>query len=121
MFNAEYLSALSQHAHRTVVVSCWDRNSLSGLELRNPEFIVIPGATKVRDAGVRPLFETYTETIENIRALSAPGVLCLVGGGLIGKIFIDAAKQEGAVALDVGSVMDYFAGRATRNVADMVI
>jgi hypothetical protein len=75
----------------------------------------------VRDAGVRPLFETYTETIENIRALSAPGVLCLVGGGLIGKIFIDAAKQEGAVALDVGSVMDYFAGRATRNIADMMI
>jgi hypothetical protein len=121
MFNAEYLSALSQHAHRTVVVSCWDRDSLSGLELRNPEFIVIPGATKVRDAGVRPLFETYTETIESIRGLSAPGVLCLVGGGLIGKIFIDAAKQEGAVALDVGSVMDYFAGRATRNIADMMI
>lgn len=121
MFTAEYLSALSQHAHRTVVVSCWDSDSLASVELRNPEFIVISGATKVRDAGVRPLFETYTETIENIRALSAPGVLCLVGGGLIGKIFIDAAKQKGAVALDVGSVMDYFAGRATRNVADMVI
>lgn len=121
MFNAEYLSALSQNAHRTIVVSCWDRDVLSGIELRNPEFIVIPGATKVRDAGARPLFETYTETINRIRAHSAPGVLCLVGGGIIGKIFIDAAKQEGAVALDVGSVMDYFAGRATRNVADMVI
>lgn len=121
IFDAAYLSALSQHAHRTIVVSCWGHDKLVGMDLRNPEFIVISGATKVRDTVDRPLFETYEETIARIIELSAPGVLCLVGGGLIGKIFIDAAKQQGAVALDVGSVMDYIAGRATRNIADILM
>lgn len=121
LFHAPYLSALSRHAVRTVVISCWKSDELASLDLRNPEYIVIPGATKVRGRGVRPLFETYKETLETIKSAAAPGVLLLVGGGLIGKIFIDAAKREGAVAIDVGSVMDYFAGRATRNIADMVI
>jgi hypothetical protein len=40
-----------------------------------------------------------------------PGQLWLVGAGVLGKVYCDAIKRAGAVAIDVGSVLDVWAGR----------
>jgi hypothetical protein len=39
----------------------------------------------------------------------------LVGAGPLGKIYCDAVKHAGGVAIDIGSIMDAWAGRMTRS------
>jgi hypothetical protein len=65
-----------------------------------------------------PIFASYREIAAEVRAHSEPGTLVLVGAGIVGKIFIGEAKRAGAVALDVGSLLDYMAGYPTRPLAD---
>lgn len=43
-----------------------------------------------------------------------PGSLLLVGAGVIGKIYCNWWRDRGGVAMDIGGVMDIFAGRITR-------
>ena len=43
---------------------------------------------------------------EQVRTLSRPGDLVLIAAGVVGKIFVDDARQSGAVGLDVGSSLD---------------
>jgi hypothetical protein len=42
------------------------------------------------------------------------GTLVLVGAGIFGKVYCHAAKQHGAVALDLGSAFDLMSGIKTR-------
>ena len=53
---------------------------------------------------------------ELIRELERPlqGQLFLVAGGLLGKLYCDRIKKSGGVALDIGSVVDAWMGKATR-------
>jgi hypothetical protein len=39
---------------------------------------------------------------------------------MVGKIFVDEAKMRGAVAIDVGSLLDYMVERKTRTIADLI-
>lgn len=57
-----------------------------------------------------PLPFTYPSVIERIRGTVQPGDLVLVSGGVIGKIFIQEAKNRGAVALDIGGALDEWIG-----------
>ena len=50
------------------------------------------------------------------RAINCEGALCLVGAGVVGKIYCNWFRDRGGVAMDVGSVMDSFAGYQTRGV-----
>lgn len=43
-----------------------------------------------------------------------PGSLLLVGAGVIGKIYCNWWRDRGGVAMDIGGVMDLWAGRITR-------
>ena len=45
-----------------------------------------------------------------------PGTLALVGAGIPGKIYCHWLKEAGCVALDVGSTLDAWMGRASRSV-----
>ncbi len=47
-----------------------------------------------------------------------PGALFLIGAGFCGKIYADAIRRRGGLALDVGSLMDLWAGRFTRPYMD---
>jgi len=40
-----------------------------------------------------------------------PGEIWLVGAGVLGKVYCHAIQQAGAVAVDIGSVLDAWAGR----------
>jgi hypothetical protein len=57
-----------------------------------------------------PLPNLYEQIDAEVREKVAPGTLVLVAGGIVGKIFIDTARTSGAVALDLGSVMDEWVG-----------
>jgi hypothetical protein len=117
LFTPAFIEELAAAAKRVIVVGCWPRTRFAVEILSDAEFVLIPPSQCVDDAQTgdfRPLFESYGEIIEDIRGRSAPGTLVLVGAGLIGKIFLHAARTVGAVALDIGSTMDYLAGRMTR-------
>jgi hypothetical protein len=68
----------------------------------------------------KPLWLSYPDVIGRVREVSAPGHLVLVGAGILGKVFVHEARQRGAVALDIGSMPDYFAGYKTRDVWDLI-
>lgn len=48
------------------------------------------------------------------RAVPCEGNLCLVGAGFIGKIYNNWFRDLGGVSMDIGSIFDSFAGKATR-------
>jgi hypothetical protein len=47
-----------------------------------------------------------------------PGLVVLVGAGVLGKIYCRRVKELGGIALDIGSLMDLWAGLRTREVPD---
>lgn len=54
--------------------------------------------------------------VEIPRALASwPGLVVLVGAGVLGKIYCHRVKQLGGIAIDVGSMMDVWAGLKTRD------
>jgi len=53
------------------------------------------------------------ETIRN-RIKGGKGHLVLVGAGFLGKTYCEWARQQGSVAIDIGSVFDYWADTPTR-------
>jgi hypothetical protein len=62
-----------------------------------------------------PHFPTvFDEVVGRIRA-GAVQYCVLVGAGPCGKIYCDEVRRAGGLALDVGSLMDLWCGRATRS------
>lgn len=55
----------------------------------------------------------FTRTMAAIEHVEQ-GELVLVGAGVLGKAYCEAARARGAVALDIGSVMDSWAGVISR-------
>ncbi len=122
LFQRQSLELLARLAERVVLVSCWrkDQVALSARDLRE---VVIPPHTKVASltghASGASLATTFEAQVAEMADHCAPGTLVLVGAGFIGKIFIGEARKRGAVALDVGAVLDYLAGYKTRSLADL--
>jgi hypothetical protein len=52
----------------------------------------------------------YTQLIEDLEGVSEPGALVLVAGGVVGKILVGRARAKGAVAIDIGHVIDDWVG-----------
>jgi hypothetical protein len=67
----------------------------------------------------RSLPEMLDEVIVKVGDLSA-GRLVLVGAGYPGKLLVAAARERGGVALDLGSIFDYWLGLNTRSYLDLV-
>jgi len=53
-----------------------------------------------------------------VRAV-APGRMVLVGAGYLGKWIVHQAKAAGGIALDIGSIADYWMGLKTRSYQDL--
>ena len=57
----------------------------------------------------------FPRVLDALRA-DLQGTLVIVGAGFLGKLYCEAAKNSGAVALDFGSAFDVLAGMSTRPV-----
>jgi hypothetical protein len=55
------------------------------------------------------VFEAVCDAIDPL-----PGEIYLVGAGILGKIFCNIIKERGGIALDIGSMADYWLGHETR-------
>ncbi|WP_370134386.1 hypothetical protein [Alteromonas sp.] len=56
----------------------------------------------------KPLPYVLEEKLKELERLTEPGTLVLVSAGVAGKCFLSAAKDKGAVALDVGGAIDFW-------------
>lgn len=56
----------------------------------------------------------FTQIDSIINDLAEPGVVFLIGGGVAGKGFCSTVYEKGAIAVDVGSVFDAWAGVDSR-------
>jgi len=65
--------------------------------------------------------EVFNNTVSQLRQMELEGVLVLVGGGFLGKIYCNVAKDQGGVAVDIGSVFDLLAGYKTRSTRHKLI
>jgi tetratricopeptide (TPR) repeat protein len=110
-------SALTEGIDGIVAVSCHAR--LSEV-MKLAQNIVIPprhaslASFGMREMGPKILPEVLDETIAKLPGDLA-GRLVIVGAGYAGKVIIQEAKRRGAVALDLGSILDYWIGAATRS------
>jgi hypothetical protein len=71
-----------------------------------------------RVPAARDLPDILGETIDKVASVSA-NALVLVGAGYPGKLLVDAARAHGGVALDLGSIFDYWLGINTRSYLDL--
>lgn len=81
------------------------------------EQLLVPSERKFRLNEENGRGEHYPTVYRAIRAaieVRAPRHLFLVGAGVLGKAYCQAIKEAGGIAVDVGSVFDYWAGLATR-------
>lgn len=79
----------------------------------------LPPAEKAEQiAGQRHLTTRYPELMQTIiphMLRESPGMVVLVGAGILGKMYCRRIKQCGGIAIDVGSMMDVWAGLKTRD------
>lgn len=79
------------------------------LKERGVAFVPLPGEDPHWGGTVRPEAH-YPRVYERVMAWIGqqvkPGQLVLVGGGLLGKVYVDAIREQGGVGIDVGSVID---------------
>ncbi|MGH1419668.1 MAG: hypothetical protein ACRBCJ_12485 [Hyphomicrobiaceae bacterium] len=129
VFDVKAIHKLSRVANRIIFVSSVQPETIANImcdisDGTPIEIIEVPTHKKTTAndlfvEGAKPLPYVYESIIDRIDKASQPGDLVLVAAGVIGKIFIDTARRNNAVALDLGSVVDYWAGARTRSVADV--
>ena len=117
-----YLSRIIAGCKRITVVSCHhalpdalkQRFGLSevGFIALPPEYASISKLSSAFSSE-KHFPDRYYEIIRSLKASRCSG-LFLVAGGILGKLYCEAIKQSGGVALDIGSVADAWMGAMTR-------
>ncbi|MGH6868980.1 MAG: hypothetical protein ACREDA_08965, partial [Methylocella sp.] len=116
----EHLDVLLDNARHVVVIT--GRHELETLfseKLKNrlAAFLPVPVQASDQSSPARPFHypTRYNEIIEALRT-DLRGTLVLAGAGIFGKKYCAIARQNGAVALDLGSAFDLLADKITRPV-----
>jgi len=106
------LDRIIAEASRVVLVTCRDVcDRFQERYGQAPDWIVVPEEAHA-SGQINDHWQLYqggykTAIVKRIK----PGVLTLVGAGVLGKVYCHAVKMAGGVALDIGSIFDGWAGR----------
>ena len=112
--------ALFDHVRRVSIISCHPvlparLAARFGIETRR--HFVIPHERKAAAAfGYSNSGEHWPDVFEHLRLELEvePGEVVLVAAGFLGKLYADWIKQKGGIALDIGSIVDFWCGFSTR-------
>lgn len=112
LFRRPFIDDLFSSARKVVVVSGLNPSLVNGWapQPEKLEYVEIPTHRLLKKGDVGGEIEgilpnVYRNYIDIIKKLSGPGVVFLVSGGFIGKIFIAEAAKQGSVALDIGQAL----------------
>ena len=87
-----------------------------GMGARSVEFHAVPKQAKIVKgprADTRHYPTRYRELVEELRG-AAPGRLYFVGAGILAKVYCEAIRSAGGVAVDIGHTADIWAGVRSR-------
>ena len=96
----------------------------------NVEFIEIPGerlrVAELGDISVESAISShyptrYEQVLDNINLSAKPGSLWLIGAGLLAKLYCMRVRENGGVALDLGSLVDLYAGKKSRTFPSQLV
>src|SRR5690606_30396618 len=109
----DYILSLAEHAESIVLISSISSASLPETlkSIKKLRLITVPTHHRTTGNGSYHTAErsfpyVYDNLAEDFILGVGPGTLVLVAAGVIGKIFIGQARERGAVALDIGGVVD---------------
>jgi hypothetical protein len=77
------------------------------------KWAAIPGELQQRGDGLpgpAHFPAVYEQTIAWIRTSIGKGDLVLIAAGILGKVYCQAVKEQGGIAVDIGSVVDLCSG-----------
>ena len=113
-----HLDRIINAASRVVVVSC--RREIFGVfakrySIKSVEFLPVPiEPSRAKTAEIEVHYPDVFDEVLRSMNRDMIGTLVLVGAGILGKIYCHAAKQSGAVAIDIGSGFDILSGIRSR-------
>lgn len=117
-YRLEYDGVIDEAVRLAPAVAIVGPESPEAIGLPHPEDVTwypVPGELLYH--GQSDALRHYPERFEQLMAtleVPEPGTLFLVGAGILGKIYCGRIKELGGVALDVGGLMDVWAGNPTR-------
>ncbi|MBY6243483.1 hypothetical protein [Methylosinus sp. Sm6] len=122
--HAGVLADLMSRSRSATLIGC--RNVASALREKFPDtslqHIAVPGEYKFEGPDSRRLWSLkkphFPIVYHDVRAKLKAGHFCelvLVGAGPCGKVYCEDVRAAGGFALDVGSIMDLWAGVVTRS------
>ena len=83
--------------------------------LEDVQTFLIPNAHKFFPVKENYFFpDIYNQVVEKIRNIDLSGYIVITGTGFSGKYLNIECKKQGAISIDLGSVMDLFEGIKTR-------
>lgn len=83
--------------------------------VRTPRVILIPGqAANLRSTPPPHWPDAYVGVLEALASEDRSGELVLVAAGILGKEYTTSAARAGAVAVDVGSIVEAWIGESVR-------
>jgi hypothetical protein len=82
--------------------------------VKSVKWYVVPEEANTGGKPTKHYPEVYDSFHETLRAVEY-GDLALVGAGALGKIYCQWLKESGAVAVDIGSIFDGWAGVMSRS------
>jgi hypothetical protein len=110
-----FFQRVSAEADKLLLIGPWDLTAelSEALSPKDLEYIEVPRHQTWGDVegfGQYPFL--YTAVEQQIKAMGdLRGVVALIGAGIFGKHYARLAKEQGAVALDIGSVFDSWHGK----------
>jgi hypothetical protein len=110
LFDRNSTEKLMAKTGEAIIVSHYSKEQLQKVFKYPIQTVRIPG----EGGGVVSLPYQMEKLIEELRSKVEPGSLVFVAAGFAGKYFLKVAKDQGAIALDVGAMADYWLGIKSR-------
>ncbi|WP_458094685.1 class I SAM-dependent methyltransferase [Roseomonas sp. WA12] len=115
--DSNFLEHMAAVAPALTLIGCRDlRPQFRRLGFADVEHIPVPEAYRTRPRDL-PVTRHYPDAFDAIVARireARRGGLYFVGAGVLGKVYCQEARLAGGIAVDVGSVMDVWAGVVSR-------
>lgn len=77
-------------------------------------YLIAPEALFTTYEGPKHYPDQYVKIESWMDKQDLKGALCLVGGGVLGKVYCNWYRDRGGIAIDIGSMFDQWAGYVTR-------
>jgi len=104
---------LFKHFKKVNYISCRDVD-FESKGLVSARFPIAPEAMFTTYKGKKHYPDQFIRIKDWIKSVTEPGDLCLVGAGIVGKIYCNWFRDCGGVAIDLGSIFDDWTGHVTR-------